>query len=161
MEWLQEPETKNKLQITLGGWGPDYNDAINMIEPLYKTGATYNYACVTNADLDAMMAENYELTGDNRSESFDAIVEKLMVDICPSMYLSQRGGREVYNNRYVSNIQDMLNIFGYNYWYNVRYTPQEDKSIPGFPFGFLAINTILVVIAVVWNLRIIKNNGGL
>jgi len=48
----------------------------------------------------------------------------------------------------------MLNAFDNAYWYNVRYTPQEDKSIPGFPIGFLTINTILVIIAIAWKLRV-------
>jgi len=189
MEWSQEPGNKELLDITLGGWGADYNDAINMIEPLYQTGSTYNIAQLDDAALDTMMSENYALTGQARADSFDAIVKRLIVDLAPCMYISQRGSREFYNNKYVSNIQEMLNVFNYAYWYNVIYSPQEGTydfpidnptddpiddptddptsdpfadifaNIPGFPIGFLTINTILVILGIVWKQRILKSEN--
>lgn len=138
-EWSQSQENKELLDISMGGWGPDYNDAINMIEPIYKTNATYNTAQLNDTELDTMMSLNYGLTGQARADSFDAIVKRLIVDLAPCFYIYQRGGREVYNNKYVSNIQDMLNAFDNTYWYNVIYSPQEAPAIPGYTLGYTLI----------------------
>ena len=145
-----EPVDPKFMQISMGGWGPDYNDAINMIEPIYKTNATNNDVGYTNDTLDTLFSQNYELTGDNRTDSFDNIVYKLMVENCPSMYLYQRGDRRVYNNKYVSNIQDLLNVFDNWYWYNVIYSPQEDPGIPGFTLGYTLIACLGAVVLVLF-----------
>ncbi len=138
-EWGQTAGNKALLDISMGGWGPDYNDAINMIEPIYKTGATYNTAQLDDATLDTWMSENYNLTGQDRADSFDKIVHRLIVELAPCMYISQRGARVVYNNKYVSNVQDNLNAFDNTYWYNVIYSPQEAPGIPGYTLGYTLI----------------------
>ncbi|QEE17682.1 ABC transporter substrate-binding protein [Promethearchaeum syntrophicum] len=146
----EEPVDPKFMQISTGRnivgiWGMpgyDYNDAISMIEPLYKTNATYNTAQLNNNTLDDIISENYLLTGEARAESFDNIVYKVMVENCPSMYLFQRGDLITYNNKFVSNINDLLNILGRWYWYNIKYIPQKDLRILR---GTLA--TIIVVFA--------------
>ena len=144
--WLEPDLIEPKfMQISLSGWGPNYNDAIDMIEPIYNTTAPNNIVSLANATLDAIFSENYELIGQARADSFDNIVHKLMVENCPSMYLSQRGGRITYNSNHVSNITDNLNPFSHKYWYNVIYTPQKATGIPGFTLSYVLVVSAGVV----------------
>jgi len=152
-EWCYEPGNKALLDISMGGWGPDYNDAINMIEPIYKTDATYNTAQLNDTELDDLMSANYALTGQDRADSFDDIVERLIVQDAPCFYIYQRGGREVYNNKYVSNIDDMLNAFDNTYWYNVKYTPQPIPGIPGYTLGYILIACLGAVSLVLFGVK--------
>ena len=148
--WDQDPIDHKFLQISMGGWGPEYNDAINMIEPLYKTNAKYNNAGFTNDTMDTLLSQNYEKVGEDRADSFDNIVHKLMVENCPSMYLFQRGANIVYNKRYISNIVDLLNGFNIWNWYNVKYTPIYREGYPDFPVGlFFAVLSIIIIILVI------------
>ncbi|QEE17258.1 ABC transporter substrate-binding protein [Promethearchaeum syntrophicum] len=153
-EWSQTPGNKALLDISMGGWGPDYNDAINMIEPIFKTNATYNTAQINETDLDDLMDANFGITDTAlRQASFDEIVTKLIVDYAPCFYIYQRGGREVYNNKYVSNIQDMLNVFDNTYWYNVEYIPQPVPGIPGFTLGYMLIACLGAVSLVIFAVK--------
>jgi len=144
--WEQDKIEPQFLQISMRGWGPNYNDAINMIEPIYNSTAPYNEGSLANATLDAMFSENYEKIKEERVDSFDNIVFKLMVENCPSMYLSQLGRREVYNNKCVSNIEDLLNGFDHAYWYNVIYTPQKDLKILALTLGYILLVCTGVVV---------------
>jgi ABC-type transport system substrate-binding protein len=48
-DWVTVDTNKAKLELSFGGWGPDYNDPINMMEPIYKTNASYNDCNVADA----------------------------------------------------------------------------------------------------------------
>ncbi len=143
--WEQDKIDPKFLQISMGSWSTNFNDANTMIEPLYKTNSTYNEAGLANDTLDVLFSQNYEKVGEERADSFDNIVQKLMVENCPSMYLYQRGGRITYNNKHVSNTTDLLNILGRSYWYNVMYTPQEASGILGFTLGYALLVSAGVV----------------
>ena len=48
-DYLENPDGHKRLAYSFGGWGPDYNDPINMIEPLYGTNASSNCFYLNNA----------------------------------------------------------------------------------------------------------------
>ncbi|MHA1819762.1 MAG: ABC transporter substrate-binding protein [Promethearchaeota archaeon] len=121
----------DQLRLSFGGWAPDYNDPINMIEPLYKSTSPYNNFQLNDTTLDQMMTETYNLTGSAREQKFWDIQKRFVTQSVPSMYFMQTGGRVIYNNKYVSNVDDNLNVFGNWYFYNFKYTPPA-AGIPGF-----------------------------
>jgi ABC-type transport system substrate-binding protein len=142
-EWVTVPANKAGMELSFGGWGPDYNDPINMMEPIYKTNASYNDCEVANSTLDTMMSSYYSLTGAAQEQMAWDIQEMIAVDICPTFYLYQRGGTLMYNNEFVSNVDDNLNIFGNWYFYNFVYTV-EKPGIPGYSFAPMIISFAVV-----------------
>ena len=149
-DWVTRAGNKAKLSISFGGWGPDYNDPINMVEPIYKTGAEYNDGQYANATLDALMSSTYSLTGDARRIAFEEIQTTIAVDDVPTFYVQQRGTTFMYNNKYVDNVDANLNAFDNRDWYEVIYTPQlipgtgggGDGFIPGYNWVIMALTFV-------------------
>ncbi|MHA1818829.1 MAG: ABC transporter substrate-binding protein [Promethearchaeota archaeon] len=127
----------DQLRLSFGSRGPDYNDPINMIEPLYKNDSQYNNFQLNDSTLDQMMTETYNLTGYERRQKFWDIQKYLVTQAVPSMYFIQGSMVVVYNNKYISNADDNLNVFGYWYFYNFKYNtfshPADNPSEPDEP----------------------------
>jgi ABC-type oligopeptide transport system substrate-binding subunit len=143
-EWVTVPANKAKMTLSYGGWGPDYNDPINMMEPIYKTGADYNDAMVADSTLDALMASYYEANMTEQADICNQLQHMIAVDICPSFYVQQRGTNIMYNNEYVSHITDNLNVFNNWYWYNFVYVVQMKNTLPGYSFTPMIISFAVV-----------------
>jgi len=134
--YLESPAGHHRLMYSFGGWGPDYNDPINMIEPLYGTGASSNCFGLANATWNQMLVDTYSLTTETtptREEMFHTIQEHFCLYQIPSFYLLQLGGYISFNSAYVDedSVGDLKNVFSDLYWVNIRFTPPE-KQIPGF-----------------------------
>jgi ABC-type transport system substrate-binding protein len=131
--YLENPDGHHKLQFSFGGWGPDYNDPINMIEPLYGTNASSNCFGLNNATWNDKLVATYGLTGDDRRDMFYEIQEDFVKIHIPSFYILQAGGSISFNQDFVDpdSIQDLLNVFTDLYWFHLVFTPPE-KVIPGF-----------------------------
>jgi ABC-type transport system substrate-binding protein len=135
-EWVTIQANKESMQLSLGGWGPDYNDPINMMEPIFKTGAEYNDMLLASPELDADMAEYYTLTGAAREQRVWDLQKNISVDLIPCFFFMQDGGNIMWDNERLSNVDDMFNAFGNWYWYNVIYTPDtitpddDDTGVP-------------------------------
>ncbi len=130
-EYLYTEEGNKKLTYSFGGWGPSYNDPINMIEPVYgrsSTGdpASANCFLLNDATLNDMLNETYFATDSTiptREELFQNIQELLVTELVPSFYIYQRKTSVSFNRRYVdeNSIIDMKNAFNDYYWFNVKF----------------------------------------
>jgi peptide/nickel transport system substrate-binding protein len=153
-KWVAIQANKESMQLSLGGWGPDYNDPINMMEPIFKTGAAYNDMLLANATLDQMMAEYYTLTSETtptKAERADELQEWIAVKLVPCFFFMQDGGNIMWDNEVLSNVDDMFNAFGNWYWYNVIYTPRTipsgDDDVPTDIGGIAGFNPIFLLAA--------------
>jgi ABC-type transport system substrate-binding protein len=151
--WVTKAENKAAMELSFGGWGPDYNDPINMMEPIYKTGASYNDCEVADSALDTMMAEYYSLTGAAQEQKAWDIQKKIAVEICPTIYLYQRGQTMMYLNEFVSHVDDNLNIFANWYFYRFLYTVEYKFAIPGYSFTPMIISMVVVAAVLILKKR--------
>ena len=148
-EYLEDPTGHRRLAYSFGGWGPDYNDPINMIEPLYGTNASSNCFGLDNSTWNQKLIDTYSTTGIARQNLFYEIQEDFVKIHVPSMYILQLGGSISFNNAFVDDdsVGDLLNVFSDLYWFNVKFTPEPidpvddddddttpepPKEIPGF-----------------------------
>jgi ABC-type transport system substrate-binding protein len=145
-----------RLCYSFGGWGPDYNDPIDMIEPLYGKDASSNIFGLDNATWNQMLVDTYSLTEfstPTREEAFYIIQKQFCKYYVPSFYILQLGGRIGFNQAYIDedSVGDMLNIMGDLYWFNIRFIPH---SLPITPveiiliYGFLGVIGIGILIGI-------------
>jgi len=135
-DYLENPAGHRRLDYSFGGWGPDYNDPINMIEPLYGTNASSNCFGLINYTWNEKLKATYnhtDVTTPTRQELFYEIQVDFVKYIIPSFYILQRGGSISFNQDFVDadSVDDMKNVFSDWYWVNISFTPPE-KTIPGF-----------------------------
>jgi peptide/nickel transport system substrate-binding protein len=144
---LENADAHPYLSYSFGGWGPDYNDPINMIEPLYRTNASSNCFMLADPTMDSYMADSYAATGAAREALFFDMQEYFVTDIVPSFYILQQGGTIAFNSLYVeeTSVAQMLNPFRDLYWKNVIFYPPEPVEPippppPGIPgFGMITL----------------------
>lgn len=132
--YLEDPDGHHLLAYSFGGWGPDYNDPINMIEPLYGTNASSNCFGLNNATWNQKLLDTYSLTGDARRDMFWEIQKDFCTIHVPSFYIFQAGGTMSFNRAFVDedSVGDLYNVFNDFYWFNISFTPPEAPKIPGF-----------------------------
>ena len=136
VDYLENPAGHRRLAYPFGGWGPDYNDPINMIEPLYGTNASSNCYGLANATWNQKLIDSYSATTvstPTRQEMFYDIQEDFVKYQIPTFYIMQRGGSISFNNAYVDEdtVSGLENVFSDLYWFDVHFTPPPPK-IPGF-----------------------------
>jgi len=146
-DYLETPAGHRRLEYSFGGWGPDYNDPINMIEPLYGTNASSNCFGLNNYTWNEKLKATYNHTGAEREALFYEIQEDFVKYIIPSFYIEQRGGSISFNQDFVDpdSVNDLKNVFSDYYWVNISFTPPT-KTIPGFEL-FTLIGVALGVTA--------------
>ena len=153
VQWVQDyqenPTGHQKLAYSFGEWSPDYNDPINMIEPLYGTNANSNCFGLNNATWNQKLIDTYSTTGDYRQELFYEIQEDFAKIHIPSFYILQYGTSVNFNIWYLDkdSLSDLFNPFGYLYWFNAKYNDYPTKKIVGIPefLGATILGVILVV----------------
>ncbi len=155
-DFLENPDGHKRLCYSFGGRGPDYNDPITMIEPLYGTNASGNCFMLDNDTWNDMLLDSYSLTGNARRDKFYEIQEHYAKYQVPSFHLLQLGGSISFNREFLDEdyIRDLLNIFGHFYWFNCKFTPVGPppnyfKLIFIPVLSFLGIIAIVVVIGVI------------
>jgi ABC-type transport system substrate-binding protein len=151
-EWVTFPGNKSKLAMSFGGWAPDYNDAINMMEPIFKTGVDYNDMGLANASIDGNMSLTYSLTGQARLDKLSELQRMIMVENAPCFYMKQAGANIIYDKKHVSHIDDCLNIFANVYWYNIQYDVETiliPDKVPGYSIAFIALAFIASTTALI------------
>lgn len=136
-DYLENPDGHHRLQFSFGGWGPDYNDPINMIEPLYGTNASSNCFGLNNDTWNDKLIATYsatDVTVPTREDLFHEIQEDFVKIYIPSFYIQQRGGSISFNKERVdeNSVDDLKNVFSDLYWFNVKFYPEEKPPIPGF-----------------------------
>jgi ABC-type oligopeptide transport system substrate-binding subunit len=153
VEIMEDPSLHRRLTYSFGGWGPDYNDPINMIEPLYKTNATNNCFELADAVLDQMMVDSYSATGNDRKVLFDQMQERFHTQSLPVFYMSQDGTTFMWNNKFCSNLDDNFNVLRNFYLYNVLFTPPPVAAIPGFDVVTLFAVAFGTTALLIWKKR--------
>jgi ABC-type transport system substrate-binding protein len=154
--YLENPAGHARLMFSFGGWGPDYNDPINMIEPLYGTGASSNCFGLANSTWNDKLLATYsatELTTPTRQQLFYDIQEDFVKYQIPSFYLLQRGGFLSFNRDFVDedSIDGLKNVFANLYWFDISFTPPEKPAIPGFEvFTLIGVALGVTVFLVVY-----------
>jgi ABC-type oligopeptide transport system substrate-binding subunit len=151
--YLENPAGHARLMFSFGGWGPDYNDPINMIEPLYGTGASSNCFGLANATWNQKLLDTYSAVGDARRDLFYDIQEDFVKYQIPSFYLLQRGGFLSFNRDFVDedSIDGLKNVFANLYWFDISFTPPEKPAIPGFEvFTLIGVALGVTVFLVVY-----------
>jgi ABC-type transport system substrate-binding protein len=129
-KYLENPDGPQKLAFSFGGWGPDFNDPIEMIEPLYGINASNNCFGLNNATWNQKLIDTYSAQGLARQNLFYEIQEDFCKIFAPSFYILQIGGTIGFNREYIDedSVGDMMNILGDWYWFNVRFTPLDSPS---------------------------------
>ncbi len=164
IDYLENPDGHRRLAYSFGGWGPKYNDPINMIEPLYGTNASSNCFMLDNDTWNDKLIATYSatnLTSPTRQELFYEIQEEFCTVHVPSFYILQLGRTISFNREYLDedSIGDLLNIFGDLYWFNCKFTPPplpNDK----FPiWGIVAIVIASLGLVMTITITLIKRRG--
>lgn len=162
-DYFENPEGHKRFAFSFGGWGPDYNDPINMIEPLYGTNASSNCFMLNNDTWNDKLIATYsstEITSPTRQELFYEIQEDFCKIHVPSFYLLQLGGFISFNRDYLDqdSVGDLLNIFGYLYWFNCKFTPPPNENSP--LFLILGIPALIAIgFALIFTVRAVKKRA--
>jgi peptide/nickel transport system substrate-binding protein len=132
-----------ELQLYMLGWGPDYNDPSNFINPLFSNTSSSNGAQVNDPVLQAMMAEGLTTTDpEERRDVYYEIQEYIVEDIMPWVFLFVALGRGIWSTE-LGGIQ--RNPMGKIYfatmnWGGTEKLPTDDAGddtepgIPGYSF---------------------------
>ncbi len=87
------------LQLFLIGWGPDYNDPSNFINPLFSNISSSNAAQVNDPYLQNLMTQGLAETDPVERETiYDEIQQYLVEDLMPWAYLYVGMSYVAYNN---------------------------------------------------------------
>ncbi len=155
-DYLHDEEDNKKLTFSFGGWGPDYNDPICMIEPLYGRNseggpASANCFLLNDPVLNDLLNESYfttDITYPTREEVFHDMQKLIVTDLVPSFYIYQRISSISFNRLYIdeNTITDMKNAFSDYYWFNVVFYPPHCCYTPGPGFLIFYAYIILAII---------------
>jgi ABC-type transport system substrate-binding protein len=171
VNYVENPIGHHRLDYSFGGWGPKYNDPINMIEPLYGTGASSNCFGLANATWNQMLIDSYSLTEyttPTREEAFYRIQEEFCNYQIPTFYILQLGGYIGFNRAYIDeeSVKDLKNIMGDLYWFNVKLNgtiesepnpvppPNNPFLIPGYDiWTLLGVSIGISMVFIIWMKR--------
>ncbi|XEO77429.1 hypothetical protein WKT22_02458 [Candidatus Lokiarchaeum ossiferum] len=140
-EFLNDLDEGN-VEIYMLGWGPDYNDPSNFINPLMSNTSSANAAHVNDSQLQTMMSDGLTETNmTRREELYHEIQQYIAYDIVPWAYLYTGNARSV---RYNGAENTCRNAMGIPYFYLWTFDYSSiPKGIPGFNilalFGVAAI----------------------
>jgi len=162
-EWKQYyllcPENSTKLCYSIGGWIPDINDPINMIEPLYGTNSSRNCFGLDNSTWNQKLIDTYSATGDDRRNLFYDIQEDFCLYQIPSFYIMQLEGVIGFNRDYIDadSVGDLLNKMRHLYWFNVRFTPPDEPMMLGTKLGLIFLGVIGIGLGIYISVNIVRD----
>jgi len=100
------------------GWGADYNDPSNFINPLYSSGTPSNLAFVDDPYLENLMDQGLlEIDPLAREAIYDTIQQYIIEDLMPLLYIHQSINHDIYSMKYVG-LQ--TNVFNRKLFYYVH-----------------------------------------
>jgi len=134
-------ENRDILEITMGGWCPDYFDPVNMIEPLFATNASSNWNGLANDTIDANLAKMHTTTGAEKQNVTDLVVKQIFVEQVAGMYIMQDDASIYYNSKYITGgIEDQRSVRGDRYFYNIEFDEEAvPQGVPGYTLGIFAL----------------------
>ena len=128
MEWQEylwrlfdiDGRSRDMLQIFVLGWGPDYNDASQVINPLFSNISIYNSAQVNDPYLQDLIDEGIkEINPILREQIYDEIQRYIVEDLMPFAFCYVGKNYDAYRS-YVMGFQS--NPLGKLWLYNVTKT---------------------------------------
>jgi len=136
------------LDITMGGWCPDYFDAVNQIEPIFATGASSNWNHLSNSTLDTLMGQLHQTPqGAAKQTLIDQIVKGIIVDNAAAMYFQQSAEYVAWSSLWLdsSTVGDVFNARLDKIFYGMKWNPNlpnpddddDNGGIPGFTTGIM------------------------
>jgi ABC-type transport system substrate-binding protein len=141
----------DKLEITMGGWCPDYFDPVNMIEPLFATNASSNWNGLANTTINANLAKMHTTTGAEKQTVTDLVVHQIFVEQVAGMYIMQNAAEVFWNSKYITaGIEDQFSARGDRYFYNIVF--DEDavpQGVPGYTLGIFALAALGATVALI------------
>jgi ABC-type transport system substrate-binding protein len=139
--FVLNPVNHHRLQLTLGGVVPDYNEPTSILEQLFRTDAQLNTMELDDSTLNLMLDDALTTPdGDERAYLMWQIQEKIAVEICPITMLWQFVARVTWYNKVLSHCDSLLNPFLLKDFYECVFTPIP-PAIPVFE--------IIVLIAII------------
>ncbi|TFF90728.1 MAG: ABC transporter substrate-binding protein, partial [Promethearchaeota archaeon] len=129
---LYQPDTWN---LTMMGWGADYNDPSNFINPLCSnTSETSNYAQVNDPYLETLMAEGLNLTDPSlREQKYNEIQQYLVEYLMPYAWLFNPTTYSAYSRIFTGYQPNALGRINF-YDVQLRY-PAKTQNDPTFRIG--------------------------
>ncbi|MHA2393093.1 MAG: ABC transporter substrate-binding protein [Promethearchaeota archaeon] len=117
----------NELELFDLGWGPEYNDPSQFIDPLFSNTSLYNFAQVNDIYLQNLMElglEEPDLIA--REAIYDEIQRYVVEDLMPSVFLYQTKNLDAYKS-YVLGFQS--NPFGKLWLYNISILDSDGDGL--------------------------------
>lgn len=120
-EWFQrlfdsDPYSRDMLQLYWIGWGPDFNDPVNIIDQLYSTDSENNFANTNDPYLENLITEASQETNPTLRENlYDTIQQYLVEDLMPFAYLYVPLNYIAYNSNYTGFEWNPLGIVRFRY----------------------------------------------
>lgn len=123
------PGGYNDLQIFFGGWGPDFNDPSNFINPFYSNISSSNSALVNDPYLQNLVDQGLmEIDPVVRKAIYDEIQRYLVEDSMPYAYLYVNIDYDSYTSRYT---EYQWNPLGKKWFYSI-YPSDLDITPPSW-----------------------------
>ncbi|MCF2141248.1 MAG: ABC transporter substrate-binding protein [Candidatus Lokiarchaeota archaeon] len=122
-----------KLELYMLGWGPDYNDPSNFINPLFSPISSYNYnfAQVDDTTLNNLMDDGLiETDPDARRDIYYEIQRYIVEDLMPWVFLYVPLFQEIHPV-YIDGIQSNpmgKNYFASMFWSNDEIPPDDTTT---------------------------------
>jgi peptide/nickel transport system substrate-binding protein len=117
-----------ELQLYMIGWGPDYNDPSNFINPLFSNTSSSNGAQVNDPHLQDLMTEGLITTDpEDRRDVYYEIQEYIVEDIMPWVFLFVALGRGIWSTE-LAGIQ--RNPMGKIYFATMNWQGTEKTTEP-------------------------------
>ncbi len=126
--WQIISDSVHKLNLFSSGWGPDYFEAYNMINPLFSNSSESNWALVNDPSLQTALADAIETTDDvARNNIYHDMQIHLSSELYPHVFL-------FHNRKYFVHDVNLLN-FPYNAlgklnFYLCEWTPEYIYTPP-------------------------------
>ncbi len=128
-------EHANEMDFASGGWCPDYYDPVNMLEPLFSTGASSNWNGLANATIDANLDALHSLIGIAKTNMIDTVVSQIIVEQAKGLYFMESVNRFAWNSEIITGgISSFFNVANDKYFYLLEVDLSEwDSDSDGIP----------------------------
>jgi peptide/nickel transport system substrate-binding protein len=125
----------DKLELYNIGWGPDYNDPSNFINPLLSNTSASNGAQVNNATLMEQMFLGLQETDETaRRAIYVGIQEYVVEELMPWILMYVRLSPGIQPIAYAGNMRNAMGSVYFASYYWTGATPEGGGGIPGYSF---------------------------
>lgn len=121
----------DNLQLYMLGWGPDYNDPSNFINPMFSNTSDSNYAHVNDPFVQEMMYQGLQETdAEARQQIYYTLQEYIVEDLMPMLWLYVPVIQTVYSSEITYYPQNPMSILRF---YEIHGDMVLDSDHDGIP----------------------------